>query len=187
MSKTAENSLWYRQKRPVVDEYLATAKQIEDTVAQHGHLYRPGFLGLGVTSVERALKFKLSDINYEIVKQMVEHYYTQEDDALSKTWTGICWMNPPWTGHGDLKKWVTKAYEADAIVVCLLPYKPESGWWDDYCTKGEVREIAGENEFVGCKNGKPKKCAIVIFKARSGLPVSRKSLHSCPARRMGVL
>ena len=78
MSRTAENSLWYKQKRPVVDKYLSTAKQVEDAVAGRGFLSRPGYLGGMVTSVERDLKFALSDINYAIMKDAVDRQLAQD-------------------------------------------------------------------------------------------------------------
>ena len=40
----------------------------------------------------------------------VRKYYTPEQDGLSKTWTGICWMNPPY--GRQIGKWVQKAYES---------------------------------------------------------------------------
>jgi len=72
-----ENALWQRQKRPVVDEYRQAASQVERQVAGQGFLYWPGFLGEMITGVERAAKFKLSDINYQIVKEAIERELVQ--------------------------------------------------------------------------------------------------------------
>jgi hypothetical protein len=77
MTKALENAAWYRGKRPLVDEYLQTAKQVESAVAMRGHLYRPGFLGGEITQVERNLKLKLSDVNYAIVKEAIERDLAQ--------------------------------------------------------------------------------------------------------------
>lgn len=77
MSRTAENSLWYKQKRPVVDKYLSTAKQVEDAVAGRGFLSRPGYLGGMVTAVERDLKFSLSDINHQITADAITRELAQ--------------------------------------------------------------------------------------------------------------
>jgi len=77
MSKTAENNLWFRQKRPAIDKYLQTQKQVEEVVAGRGFLNRPGYLGAMTTAVEREVKFALSDINYEITKQMIERELSQ--------------------------------------------------------------------------------------------------------------
>lgn len=37
-------------------------------------------------------------------------YFTQEQDGLAQTWTGRCWMNPPY--GRTIGKWVQKAYES---------------------------------------------------------------------------
>ena len=72
MTQSAESSLWFKGNRPVVTEYLVTAKQIEDNVAGHGWLYRPGHLGAGISAVESGAKFKLSEINYNIVAEAIQ-------------------------------------------------------------------------------------------------------------------
>jgi len=77
MTQTLENNRWWRDKRPVVEEYLATAKQVEDVVAGRGLLYRPGYLGATITTIERGAKFKLSEINYQIVAQSIERELAQ--------------------------------------------------------------------------------------------------------------
>lgn len=38
-----------------------------------------------------------------------ERYFTKDDDGLSQTWTGTCFMNPPY--GREIGKWVRKAYE----------------------------------------------------------------------------
>ena len=89
-------------------------------------------------------------------------YWTAEDDALTKEWTGICWMNPPY-GRG-IAKWVQKAYEADATVVCLLPARTDTAWWHDYCMQGEIRFLRGRLKFSGHKWNAPFPSAVVIFR-----------------------
>ena len=77
MTKAMENAAWHKGKRPLVDEYIQNAKQVEAIVSGRGHLYRPGFLGDGITQVERGLKFKLSDLNYAITKESIERELAQ--------------------------------------------------------------------------------------------------------------
>ena len=77
MTQSMENALWRKSKSPLVNEYLQTAKEVEDRAAKQGFLYRPGFLADMTTQVETALKFKLSDLNYEIVKQAIERELAQ--------------------------------------------------------------------------------------------------------------
>ena len=35
-------------------------------------------------------------------------YYDRETDGLKQTWTGVCWMNPPY--GREIGKWMSKAY-----------------------------------------------------------------------------
>ena len=77
MTKAMENAAWHKGKRPLVDEYIQNAKQVEAIVSGRGHLYRPGFLGDGITQVERGLKFGLSDLNYQIVSEAIERELKQ--------------------------------------------------------------------------------------------------------------
>lgn len=77
MTKALEDNRWIKEKRPVIDEYLTTAKKVENLVAGQGFLHRPGFLGAAITDIERFAKFKLSDINYQIVAQAIERELAQ--------------------------------------------------------------------------------------------------------------
>lgn len=95
-------------------------------------------------------------------------YWTEQDDALSKSWNGMsCWMNPPF-GHG-IGKWVKKAYtEATngARVVCLLPSRTDTSWWHDYVRNAkEIRFIRGRMRFSGHAVNAPFPCAVVVFEA----------------------
>jgi phage N-6-adenine-methyltransferase len=97
-------------------------------------------------------------------------YWTKEDDALSKPWTGnggVLWMNPPY--GSEIGKWVKKAYEESkngVTTVCLLPARTDTAWWHDYCMRGEVRFLRGRVKFVGAKSGAPFPSAIVIFRGK---------------------
>jgi|GEM_PF-3980183 len=77
MTQTAENNQWYKGRRPLVNDYLKVAKQVEEGTASRGHLYRPGFLGGMITEVESGLKYKLSDLNYQIVAEAIERELKQ--------------------------------------------------------------------------------------------------------------
>ena len=94
-----------------------------------------------------------------------ENYYTKEDNGLSKTWSGTCWMNPPY--GREIKTWMKKAYEsslAGATVVCLVPARTDTAWWHDYAMKGRIEFIRGRLKFGGHKNSAPFPSAIVVFK-----------------------
>ena len=95
------------------------------------------------------------------------NYFTPAQDGLSQTWSGVCWMNPPY-GRA-IGAWVKKAFESaqrGATVVCLLPSRTDTAWWHDYAIKGEVRFLRGRIKFGGHKNSAPFPSALVIFRPR---------------------
>jgi hypothetical protein len=53
-----------------------------------------------------------------------------------------------------------------ATIVMLLPARTNTGYWHDYCFKGEVRFIRGYPKFGNAKQGLKFPLAIVIFKAK---------------------
>jgi len=95
----------------------------------------------------------------------VSRYFTKDQDGLKQSWApDICWMNPPFRVQG---KWVKKAYDEaqnGATVVCLLPARTNTNWFQDYCMKGEVRFIRGRPKFGDAKHGLPQPLAIVVFR-----------------------
>ena len=102
-------------------------------------------------------------------------YFTQALDGLSQDWYkaadgGVCWMNPPY--GKTIGKWVEKAYNtsrAGTTVVCLLPARTDTKWFQDYCLKyGDVRFIRGRLKFGKAKNSAPFPSAVVIFKNKAG-------------------
>lgn len=94
-------------------------------------------------------------------------YFTEEDDALSKTWTGTVFCNPPY-GPG-IGKWVKKCYEEAAkgvIVVALIPARTDTDWWHRYVMwASEVRLIRGRLRFSGSPINAPFPSCIVVFGA----------------------
>ncbi len=95
-----------------------------------------------------------------------EKFFTSEDDALTKDWVGVCWMNPPY--GRKIGVWVEKALVSarcnGSTVVCLLPSRTDTAWWHDYAMKGDVTFIRGRLKFGGSKNSAPFPSAIVVFK-----------------------
>lgn len=94
-----------------------------------------------------------------------EMYFTEEDDGLSQSWTGVCWMNPPY--GREIGKWVKKAYEESkngAIVVCLIPARTDTKWWTDYVMKAsELRFISGRLKFGDGNGSAPFPSVVAIF------------------------
>jgi phage N-6-adenine-methyltransferase len=79
-----------------------------------------------------------------------KNYYSEEDNALTKEWKGVCWMNPPY--GRTIGKWIKKAYSEafnGATIVCLIPSRTETNWWWNYCMKGEIRFLRGRLKFGG--------------------------------------
>ncbi len=96
-------------------------------------------------------------------------FFTSEMDGLKKKWVGSCWMNPPY--GREIGKWVRKAYESSregATVVCLVPARTDTAWFQDFCMKGELRFIRGRLKFGGSKNSAPFPSAVVIFRGING-------------------
>lgn len=84
-------------------------------------------------------------------------------DGLREYWNGKCWMNPPY-GRGVIDKWVKKAFEHSDLVVCLLPARTDTRWWQDYCMKADVIHfVKGRLKFGDGKNSAPFPSAVVIF------------------------
>ena len=94
-----------------------------------------------------------------------DKYYTLEDNGLSKDWTGeVVFMNPPY--GREIGKWVKKAKESNATVVCLVPSRTDTRWWHDNVINdaSEIRFIKGRLKFGGQKNSAPFPSAVVVFR-----------------------
>ena len=93
-------------------------------------------------------------------------YFDTAADGLSQSWqtVGAVFMNPPY--GREIGKWVKKAYEESrkgTPVVCLLPARTDTAWWNDYCTKGLIKFVRGRIKFGEATNSAPFPSAIVIF------------------------
>lgn len=92
-------------------------------------------------------------------------FFDEMADGLAQDWRGVCWCNPP---YREQSKWVKKAFAearaGRATTVLLVPARTNTGWWHDYCMKGEVRFLRGRPRFAGCKHGLPQPLALVIFR-----------------------
>jgi phage N-6-adenine-methyltransferase len=93
-----------------------------------------------------------------------ERYFTRADNGLSQAWRGVCWMNPPY--GREIGPWVRKAYESTrwrATVVCLVPARPGSRWWQ-VCELGEVTFLPGRLYFNDGLTPAPFPSAVVVFR-----------------------
>lgn len=80
-----------------------------------------------------------------------ENFYSEEDDALTKEWTGkqLRWMNPEYT---DLPIWMPYARKMHqkygGAIVCLVTAKTDTRWWHKNVTGTEgVVLIKGRVKF----------------------------------------
>lgn len=96
-----------------------------------------------------------------------EKYFDMQQNGLAQTWTGKCWMNPPY--GKEIGAWMKKARDsalAGATVVCLVPARTDTKWWHEYAMAGEIRFIRGRLKFGNQKNSAPFPSALVIFRPR---------------------
>ena len=103
-------------------------------------------------------------------------FFTKDDDALTKDWSGECvWCNPPY-GRSLLPLFVMKAsgevQKPNTTVVLLIPARTDTRYWHEYIFPhaDEIRFIRGRLSFGKGHAPAPFPSAIVIFKsARSQL------------------
>lgn len=92
-------------------------------------------------------------------------YYTVEQDGLKQRWEGNCWCNPPYGRKIGL--WLEKAYKSSqcgAFVVCLVPARTDTKWWNYWAVKGEIEYIKGRLKFGNSQNSAPFASAIIKYK-----------------------
>lgn len=95
-----------------------------------------------------------------------DRYFTVETDGLAQDWSGdVVFMNPPY--GREIKDWMRKARaEADlgAVVVCLVPARLDSIWWNETTHRSEVRFRFGRVNFVGGHAAFPGAIAVVVMR-----------------------
>lgn len=86
------------------------------------------------------------------------------EDAFEQEWTGTVWLNPPY-GRG-VRKWVEKAYDSaenGATVVCLLPARTDTKWFQVCWRAAFVVFITGRLRFEGTEASAPFPSCLVVF------------------------
>ena len=112
-------------------------------------------------------KFTL-DVCASFENHKCDHYFTEIEDGLSKNWSGVCWMNPPY--GREIIKWMEKAYLSSlngATVVCLVPARTDTKWWHEYAMNGDIEFIRGRLKFGNSKNNDPFPSAVVVFEGKN--------------------
>lgn len=98
------------------------------------------------------------------------HFYTAEDDALTKNWgrDERVFLNCPY--GKPLPRWIEKAWsecrDHGALVVMLIPARTDTAIWHSviFPHATEIRYIKGRLKFGGQKNSAPFPSAVVIFR-----------------------
>jgi len=102
---------------------------------------------------------------------LCETFYSEEDDALSQTWTGRGWLNPPYGRR--LPLWIRKARESVAhradLVCMLIPARPDTRYWqeDIFLYASAITFLAGRIRFKGAEASAPFPSAVVVFSTLS--------------------
>ena len=96
------------------------------------------------------------------------HYYTAEQDGLSRDWFGLVYVNPPY-GHGVIGQWVNKLvgeYGAGRVTaaIALLPARTDTRWWRRL-QPYPVAFVHGRLRFSGHTNSAPFPSALVYLGA----------------------
>lgn len=104
-----------------------------------------------------------------------QHFFTKEQNGLSKDWEGHCvFCNPPY--GKDIALWVEKAYiegtKANTIVVMLIPARTDTRYFHNFIlNRSEIRFIKGRLKFGNSQFSAPFPSMVVIFR---GNQVCRK-------------
>lgn len=133
------------------------------------------------------------DVAAEAHNAKCARFFSPEVDGLSQRWEGVCWMNSPY--GRDLPRWVEKARRSaleGATVVCLVPVRPDTRWWQDLVTEPlgglvatgwdhassrltlvgsrgttEITFVRGRLKFAGARHGAPFPSAIIAYIGRA--------------------
>jgi site-specific DNA-methyltransferase (adenine-specific) len=93
-------------------------------------------------------------------------YFTRAQDGLTQTWTGRVWCNPPY--GREISAWLRKALESAQTtaerVVCLVPARPGSRWFQQCLKEGDVEFLPGRLRFGGAEHPAPFDSAVVVFR-----------------------
>lgn len=81
-------------------------------------------------------------------------------------------MNPPYQrrtsqqpGTGDFVEHARRIADAGATVVCLLPVRTSTQWWQEHVSRGEIRFAAGRLKFGVASSPAPFESAVVIMRS----------------------
>lgn len=101
------------------------------------------------------------------------NFFTVEDDALSKTWSGNVFCNPPYGRkiRHFIEKAVEEAMTNNLLVVLLIPARVDTSYWHDFVFPfaTDIRFLRGRLKFElnnVPQGAAPFPSAIVIYDYR---------------------
>jgi phage N-6-adenine-methyltransferase len=100
------------------------------------------------------------------------HYFTADDDALTRPWPGVVWCNPPY--GRKIGVWLKKAHEEVLTnpdcrrIVMLLPARTDTKWFHTYVWPHRegiesFSFLRGRLRFVGSPHPAPFPSMLVVF------------------------
>ena len=91
--------------------------------------------------------------------------WTEADDGLSRPWSGLVFVNPPYSRA--LPSWVAKCADGaagGAVVVGLVPSRTDTRWWhDNVAGRASVVMLRGRLKFGGGAHAAPFPSAIIVW------------------------
>jgi hypothetical protein len=74
--------------------------------------------------------------------------FTKEDDGLSKPWTGLVFMNPPFGGRNGHTPWLVKFLDHANGIAIVRAYT-SSGWWHEHMHRADaILFPRGKTKFI---------------------------------------
>jgi hypothetical protein len=93
---------------------------------------------------------------------------TVDDDGLAVPWHGRVFCNPPY-GRA-LPLWVRKCASERAVIVALLPARPDAAWFHDYIAgRADIFMLRGRLHFGDGDRCAPFASAVVLWGADTTL------------------
>jgi len=107
-------------------------------------------------------------------------------DSLVSLWQGFIWLNPPFEGRNDKKKWLDKMNKHRNGIV-LTPDRSSTDWWQDAALECDLlMQIRGKIKFVNDKGEICKQPANGTTLFGYG-PKARMALINAQKSKLGII
>lgn len=105
-------------------------------------------------------------------------FFSPEDDGLAQSWSGSCWMNPPY--GKTISKWMKKAFDEATTnpdvtsVVCLIPSRTDAKYFQNivFPNAKQICFVKGRLKFGDSKNSAPFPSVIVVFSKNNNVDIT---------------